>query len=278
MPVRRRVLAAVLSIATLLMFTMPGIRKIDERILFQPEKYPAGDWTPSGLHFEDVHLESADGTQLHAWFCPCEDARASILFLHGNAGHLAGRAGFLKRLQKQLHVQVLIVDYRGYGRSAGQPTIDGAIADVRAASRRLAALAGVPESELIVWGRSLGGALAVQLAARTQPRGLIIESSFSSLREVAARHFPLLAWIVGRHRLNSAAVIRQYTGALLQSHGTRDEVVPFQSGEKLFAAASEPKVFLKLDNYGHNDSAPVSFFHAVEQLIDRFADTPENPI
>jgi len=257
---------------------MPGLRKIDERILFQPEKYPAGDWAPSGLEFQDIDLESADGTKLHAWFCPCENARASVLFLHGNAGHLASRAGFLRRLQKDLRVRVLIVDYRGYGRSAGRATIDGAIADSRAASRRLAQLANVPENQLIVWGRSLGGALAVQLAAVTQPRGLIIECSFSSLREVAACHFPMLAWVVGRQRLNSAEMITRYSGTLLQSHGTRDEVVPFDSGEKLFKAASQPKLFLELDGAGHNDRTPDAFFQAVEQLIDRPADTPENQI
>jgi fermentation-respiration switch protein FrsA (DUF1100 family) len=251
------------------------MRTLDELILFQPAKYPAGDWSPKGLQFEDVELKSADGTKLHAWFCPCENARASVLFLHGNAGHLASRAEFMKVLQKDLKVAALIVDYRGYGKSEGKPTIDGAIADVRAASRELASRTGVKEKDLIVWGRSLGGALAVQLAAQTQPRGIIVQSSFSSLKEVAAEHFPKLAWMVGKKRLNSAETIAKFKGSLLQCHGTNDRVISFESGNRLFKAANEPKRFLKLEGLGHNDQTPTSFILKADELIATLSDTPE---
>lgn len=251
------------------------MRKLDELILFQPAKYPACDWWPSGLEFEDVELKSADGTKLHAWFCPCENARTSVLFLHGNAGHLASRAEFMKVLQKDLKVSALIVDYRGYGKSEGRPTIDGAIADVRAASRELASRTGVEEKDLIVWGRSLGGALAVQLAVQTQPRGVIIQSSFSSLKEVAAEHFPKLAWLVGKKRLNSAEAITRYKGSLLQCHGTNDRVISFESGSRLFKAANEPKQFLKLDGMGHNEQTPMSFLLKADEFIAVLSRKPE---
>ena len=251
------------------------VRKLDELILFQPAKYPAGDWSPPGLTFEDVELKSANGTKLHAWFCPCENARASVLFLPGHTGHLASRAEFMKVLQKKLKVASLIVDYRGYGKSEGKPTIEGAIADVRAASRELATRTGVNEKDLIVWGRSLGGALAVQLAAQTQPRGVIVQSSFSSLKEVAAEHFPKLAWMVGKKRLNSAETIAKFKGSLLQCHGTNDRVISFESGSRLFNAANEPKQFLKLDGLGHNDQTPMSFFLKVDEFIATLSGKPE---
>lgn len=251
-----------------------AMRKLDELILFQPTRYPAGDWSPDGLKFQDVKLKSADGTRLHAWFCPAENSRASVLFLHGNAGHLASRAEFLKVLQQDLRVDVLIVDYRGYGKSEGRATIEGAIADVRAASRTLASMTGVRESELILWGRSLGGALAVQLAAQIQPRGLIVQSSFSSLKETAAEHFPRLAWLVGRKRLNSVEKIARYHGSLLQCHGTSDRVISFASGQRLFEAANEPKRFLRHEGLGHNDQTPASFFREVDQFLVRLSKTP----
>lgn len=250
-----------------------AMRKLDELILFQPAKYPAGDWSPRGLNFRDVELESADGTKLHAWFCPAENPRASVLYLHGNAGHLANRADFLKVLQQDLRVDVLIVDYRGYGKSEGKSTIDGAIADVRAASRELASRTGLKEDELIVWGRSLGGALAVQLAAQTQPRGVILHSSFSSLKETAAEHFPKLAWMVGKKRLNSAEKIAQYKGAVLQCHGTNDRVISFASGKRLHEAANEPKEFLTLEGQGHNDRVSTDFLRATDAFISRLTGT-----
>jgi len=249
-------------------------RKIDELLLFQPSKYPSGNWLPTGLDFENVEFRSSDGTELHAWFCPCENARANVLFLHGNAGNLSGRAKFLKILQNGLRVSVLIPDYRGYGRSQGKATIDGAINDVRAASRELASRTNVKESDLIIWGRSLGGALAVQLAAQTQPRGLIVQSSFSSLKEVAGEHLPKLAWIVRKNRLNSVDTIGQFQGPLLQSHGTRDNVISFASGTKLHESANEPKQFLKLDGLGHNDPTPPSFYQEADRFIGRVSGTP----
>jgi len=250
-----------------------AMRKLDELILFQPAKYPAGDWSPRGLNFRDVELKSADGTKLHAWFCPTENSRASVLYLHGNAGHLASRADFLKVLQQDLRVDVLIVDYRGYGKSEGKSTIDGAVGDVRAASRELASRTGVKEDELIVWGRSLGGALAIQLAGQTQPRGVILHSSFSSLKETAAEHFPKLAWMVGKNRLNSVEKIAQYKGAVLQCHGTNDRVISFASGKKLHEAANEPKEFLTLEGRGHNDRVSTDFLRATDAFISRLTGT-----
>ncbi len=197
-----------------------------------------------------------------------------MLFLHGNAGNLSDRTEFLKILQKDLRVSVLIPDCCSYSRSQGKATIDGVIADARSASRELASRSKVKESELIIWGRSLGGALAVQVAAQTQPRGLIVQSSFSSLKEITSEHFPKLACMVGKKRLNSVDTIPKFKGALLQSHGTRDLVISFASDKKLFNAAREPKQFLELTGLGHNDPTPVSFYREADRFIGRVSGTP----
>ena len=197
-----------------------------------------------------------------------------MLFLHGNAGNLSDRTEFLNILQKDLRVSVLIPDYRGYGCSQGKATIDGVIADARSASRELASRSKVKESELNAWGRSLGGALAVQVTAQTQPRGLIVQSSFSSLKEIASEHFPKLAWMVGKKRINSVNTIPKFKGTLLQSHGTRDLVLSFASGKKIFNAAREPKQFLELTGLGYNDPTPVPFYQEADRFIGRVSGMP----
>lgn len=244
------------------------VRSLDELLLFQPTKFPKGNWIPAGLDFADVWMTSSDGTQIHGWYCPAENPKAVVLYCHGNGGNLAGRAATLQFLQEKIGVSVLIFDYRGYGRSEGKATVAGAIADASAARTELAKLAKVNEAEIILMGRSLGGALAVQLAADASPRGLIIESSFSSLREVASEHFPKLAWLVAKNKLNSAQAIAEVRCPLLQSHGDADRVISYESGRKLFAAAPHPKHFVRLAEIGHNDQPTREYYDAMADFLN----------
>ncbi len=244
------------------------VRSLDELLLFQPTKYPKGDWEPAGLKFADVWMTSRDGTPIHGWYCPAESPKAVVLYCHGNGGNLAGRASTLQFLQEKMRVSVLIFDYRGYGRSDGKATVSGAIADAAAARTELAKLASVNESDIVLMGRSLGGALAIQLAADASPRGLIVESSFSSLREVAAEHFPKLAWLVAKNKLNSAQAITEVRCPLLQSHGDADRVISYKSGRKLFAAAKHPKHFVKLPEIGHNDRPTREYYDAMSDFLN----------
>ena len=140
-------------------------RTPDEMLLFVPSRFPEGDWQTDQVTFEDVFFQAADGTQLHGWYCPCEQPRATILLSHGNAGNVAFRTRWLQQLQSRLKVSVLIYDYRGYGRSEGKPTVPGAIQDGQAARKKLAELSGRPMNEIVLMGESLGGAVSVQLAA-----------------------------------------------------------------------------------------------------------------
>src|SRR5690606_22913066 len=132
----------------------------------------------------------------------------------------------------------------GYGRSVGRPTIAGVIEDATAARAKLRELAGIQDSEMLLMGESLGGAIVVQLAAKSPPRGLILQSTFSSLRDVADVHFPKLSWLVRRDQLNSAAQLAPLRVPLLQSHGTADRTIPLPLGEQLFDAAGGPKQFV----------------------------------
>jgi fermentation-respiration switch protein FrsA (DUF1100 family) len=242
-------------------------QSLDELLLFFPAKYPAGNWQPSELRFEDVWFTAADHTRLHGWFCPCDQPRATVLIAHGNAGNVALRAPWLRYLQTTLRVSSFMFDYRGYGRSGGVPTGDGVLQDARAARQKLVELARVTDSQMLLMGESLGGAIVVQLAAESAPRGLILQSTFSSLRDVAEVHYPALAWLVPETKLDSASRVADYRGPLLQSHGTVDRTIPFAAGQKLFRAANEPKTFLQIAGADHNNWLTESYLKGLDAFV-----------
>ncbi|WP_237607221.1 alpha/beta hydrolase [Roseimaritima sediminicola] len=248
---------------------------IDELLLFFPSKFPSGDWNPAQLRYRDVFFAAEDGTQLHGWYCPVDHPRAVVLVAHGNAGHIASRAAWLRYLQTQANVSAFLFDYRGYGRSEGTPSVAGAIQDATAAREKLCELAGIKNSEMLLMGESLGGAIMVHLAARTPPRGLILQSTFSSLRDVADVHYPKLSWLVPPSKLDSAAKIVRYRGPLLQSHGNRDQTIPPASGLKLFRAANEPKQFVVVPGADHNNWLTSGYLKQLDRFIDRVAGTEE---
>jgi len=236
-------------------------------LLFYPSDDSVGNWKPEGLPFEDVAFASADGTMLHAWFCKCETPRAIVLYAHGNGENIATRARLLRELLNKVRVSIFIFDYRGYGRSEGQATIEGALADARAARSKLCELASIKDSEMLLMGDSLGGAIVVQLAAESAPRGLVLQSTFSSLRDIAKVHFALMAAVVDTKTLDSATRIKAYSGPLFQSHGNRDGVIPFELGEKLFQSANEPKTFFTVRDAGHNNSLTPEYLEALSKFI-----------
>lgn len=248
---------------------------IDELLLFFPSKFPNGDWSPKELNFQDVFFASADKTKLHGWYCPVDNPRAVVLVAHGNAGHVASRASWLRYLQTRAKVSVFMFDYRGYGRSEGTPTVEGAIQDGKAARTKLCELAAVKNSEMLLMGESFGGAIVVQLAATSPPQGLILQSTFSSLRDVAEVHYPELAWLVPRNKLDSASRIAAFRGPLLQSHGKADRTVPFSSGERLFRAANEPKQFVTIEDAGHNNWLTDAYLKQLDGFITRVSSAHE---
>lgn len=248
---------------------------MEESLIFFPSKYPDGLWDPPGLAIEDAHFHAADGTALHGWYAPHEAPLAYVLYLHGNAGNITDRAEVLRRLHDTVGAAVLIVDYRGYGKSAGSPNERGVLEDARAARAWLAERAGIEPSQIVLMGRSLGGAVAVDLTTDVAPRALVLESTFTSLPDVAAVHYPYLpVRLLMNARLDSRSKIGAYQGPLLQSHGTADEVIPYRLGKELFdAATTKQKEFIDLPRQTHNDLPLPQYYERLRQFLAQLAPT-----
>lgn len=241
---------------------------IENRIAFFPHPYPIGDWTPDP-RVEDVWIDAADGVCLHGWLAePAGAPRAVVLFCHGNGRNVTARRHVLDLYRDRMGATVLVFDYRGYGKSTGRPTEAGVLCDARAARRWLAARAGVPEGDIVVAGHSLGGGVAVDLAAGDGARALILEGTFTNLPDVAASHVPFLpVRAVMQTELNSLRKIPAYRGPLLQVHGDADRVVPYALGRRLFAAAPGPKEFVTVPGGNHNDLYTPAFVAALDRFL-----------
>ncbi|MCI0704143.1 MAG: alpha/beta hydrolase [Planctomycetia bacterium] len=264
---RATVLVIGVALLSVVGCTWLGGRPLEDSVVFQPRTYPNGDWTAEpGI--EDAWFESADGTRLHGWFAEARAPRAVVLYAHGNAGNVSDWRFALQLFRDRLNTSVLVFDYRGYGRSEGTPSEAGVLTDARAARRWLAARTNVREQDIVLVGRSLGGGVAVDLAAKDGARGLILESTFTSLPDTAASYFPLLP-VRGlmRTRLDSLAKIPNYHGPLLQTHGDADRIVPYALGRKLFNAANEPKLFVSVPGGGHNGPPSREYLTALDQFL-----------
>jgi len=204
------------------------------------------------LSYESVQLLTSDNIQLDAWFIPAPEARGVILFCHGNAGNISHRLDSLLLFHK-LGFSSLIFDYRGYGRSQGSPSEAGTYLDVEAAWHYLTRSRDVPASRIVLFGRSLGAAVAAHQAVVTTPEALIIESSFTSVPDMAAELYPFLPtrWL-SRYKYDVRQQLEKVSCPVLVVHSRDDEIIPFSHGRALFAAAREPKQFLELQG-GHND-------------------------
>jgi len=231
---------------------------------------PNGDWTANYLPHEDIEFTCADGTKLHGWLVEHEEPRAVILYCHGNGDCLGYLGWYLKELRDRQRVTVFAFDYRGYGKSEGTPSEAGLIADGGAAQQWVAERLQLKPDQVVLMGRSLGGSVAVDLAATNGARGLILQNTPSSIPDAAARiyWFAPVHWLM-KNRYDSVAKIGRYRGPLLQSHGTADTLVPIALGRKLFdAAPSSQKRFFVLDHGGHNDPEPPGYDAALDEFLE----------
>ncbi|HEY2908936.1 MAG TPA: alpha/beta hydrolase [Gemmataceae bacterium] len=265
---RRAVPTLVIAAAASLTGCAP-LEKVENRLVYQPAAYPAGDWTPPA-GTEDANIASTEGLSLHGWFAAAERPRAVVLFLHGNAGNVTLCKDLLALFPERFNASILAFDYRGYGRSEGSPNESGVLDDARAARRWLAERCGVAESDIVLMGHSLGGGVAVDLAAADGARGLVLWNTFTSLPDVGKSYLPLLPVRTLMHnRLDSLAKIGDYRGPLLQAHGDSDRIVPFALGRRLFAAANEPKQFVTVRDGRHNDPPSREFLDALDRFLSR---------
>jgi fermentation-respiration switch protein FrsA (DUF1100 family) len=251
----------------------------EESLIFFPTRYPDGLWDTevaargSGCVIEDHFFSAQDGVRLHGWSCRRIDSSRDapmLLFFHGNAGNLSHRADLLIELARRTPADVFVVGYRGYGRSEGRPDEGGLYLDARAAWKYLTGSEGVAAERIVIFGKSLGGAIAIDLASEVEAAGLIVESSFTSIADMAGAHYPFVPKFMIRTRMESEAKIPSVTCPKLFIHSKIDRVVPYRLGRALFEAAGEPKRFHEVVGAGHNETWLVggdSYFDALARFI-----------
>ncbi len=249
------------------------LKLLETALLYPAPPREHGDWQADWLDHEDVHFTSSDGTPLHGWYCPRADAEVSILLCHGNGENVSNLAEELDFLRSKFRANVFAFDYRGYGQSQGRPFEAGILADGEAAQRWLAERTGQQPDQLVLWGRSLGGAVAVHLAAQLGASALILDRTFSSMVDVASSHYPWLpVRSVLRNRYPSIDKLPLYTGPLMQIHGRPDQIVPYKFAEALFASSrSTNKQFISSDSLGHNDPWLSEYYQRVHDFFLRHA-------
>ncbi|HXY40878.1 MAG TPA: alpha/beta hydrolase [Vicinamibacteria bacterium] len=260
-----RILALLAAVAALMLL-------FERRLIYFPQR--GLDVTPQalGLVSEELPLRAEDGVRLHGWFLPVKGSRLTLLVCHGNGGNVSHRLDRALAAQAQLRTDVLLFDYRGYGRSEGSPDEEGTYRDARAAWRWLIEK-GQPPGRIVIFGESLGSAVALQLALDTGgARALVLESPFASIPEMARAVYPFLpVWPLVRTRYDNLAKVGRLRLPLLVMHGERDDVVPFAQGRRLFEAAPEPKRFYAIPGASHNDTYLVggdAYWRALRDFLD----------
>lgn len=256
--------ALVTTVVTLGLFIL-ALMIFENKLIYFPARDGVGP-SPG----EEVWLTAADGVKIHGWYLPHPQARATILHLHGNAGNLEDRRDLVKRMQ-EVRVNVMAIDFRGYGKSDGSPDEAGLYADSRAAYDWL--LTKTAADKIIVHGESLGGGPACELASTVPCGGLVVQSAFTSAPDMAPRVLPFFPKFLVRTKYDNRAKVAKITCRKLFIHSKRDEIVPFDMGQALFAAAAEPKECEWFSGGGHNDltiSYPKKYYSRLEKFLEPF--------
>jgi fermentation-respiration switch protein FrsA (DUF1100 family) len=243
---------------------------IASRSVYFPASYPEGLWDARVLlRATDVWLDTADGVRIHAWWIPRDGASWVTLHLHGNAGNITHRYPQFREILAAGSA-ILALDYRGYGKSHGRPTERGLYRDADAAYDYLLK-SGFRPDQIVVHGESLGTAVAVDLAARRPCAAVVLEAPFTSAKDVARTVAPVIGPMIV-WGFDSRAKIGRIHAPVLFVHGDRDEVIPLRLGQRLFAAAHEPKSFWLVPGAGHNDiceTAGASYRQHLQSFYER---------
>jgi fermentation-respiration switch protein FrsA (DUF1100 family) len=252
--IRRVLLFVILIAAGTYLVIVAYVYLKQGSMLYFPSKEIAATPAHIGLPFEEVSFRTTDGVQIAAWYIPAQPAneRGVVLFSHGNAGNISDRLDSI-RIFHGLNLGVLIYDYRGYGRSGGSPTEEGTYRDAEAAWEYLVTYRRVKPEKIVLFGRSLGSAVATEMALRKRAAALIIESGFTSVPDLGSTFFPHLpVRLISRFHYNTAAKVERITIPKLIIHSPDDEIVPFDHGRTIFERAAAPKAFLQIRG-GHNE-------------------------
>lgn len=268
-----RTVGGFLAVAALVYASLVALMYFGQsRLLYFPVAPHAATPDLYGLPWEEVWLRTEDGLRLHAWYLPAPHEHAPVLlFFHGNAGNISHRLDSL-RLFHELGLAILIPDYRGYGRSEGRPSEHGTHLDARAAWRHLREEMGTPASRIVLFGRSLGAAVAARLATEQHPGAVILESAFTSVPDLGADLYP---WLpvrrLARFRYDTLGLMGTIAAPVLILHSQDDEIVPYSHGQRLFAAAGEPRAFISMRG-GHNDGFLVTGADYRDGIADFLSD------
>ena len=243
-----------------------GCAAVENRLVYLPARSTELGALPAPL--EDIALQLADGTKIHARWSPNPQATGVILFCHGNAGNLEQRRPIVKELYESLNESVLIFDYPGYGRSEGSPSEAGCYASGQAAYDWLVRVKTIPPGRIILFGESIGGGVAVDLASRQPHRALVLVRTFTSLPEVAEDQFPLLPGdLVVSNRFDSLKKLPLCKQPAFIAQADLDRMIPFRQGKRLLDACGGPAEFCRLKNMGHNDPLPDDFYAALRRFL-----------
>lgn len=257
----------ILLVAAFVTFVM----LFEDRFIYFPSKYPEGTWEVDKLRaregeavpkVENIWMTTADGVRIHGWYFTPQlvvNGQAAevpkeivLLWFHGNAGNITHRYEVVRRLVEQ-SVSAFIIDYRGYGRSEGNPSETGLYLDAQAAWHYLTDERKILSGNIVILGDSLGGAVAIDLATKVEPAGLIVQSAFTSISDMAAQVLPIFPRFILRTKMDSLAKIPRVRCPKLFIHSPNDEMVPYSLGRRLYDAATEPKRFYEVVGASHND-------------------------
>lgn len=255
------------SIIVIIFLLFLYVRFFEKRTIFYPAKII--EFTPSdiGLEYEDVFFKAEDGTELHGWFIPKANSYATVLYCHGNAGNVSHRVEIAKMFNKR-SMNFFIFDYRGFGRSKGVPSEVGTYLDAQAAYNYLVKTKVIPPGRIVLYGKSLGAAIAIDLATKVKAGALISESAFTSTADLARDVYKILPlWLFISQKYDSLKKIDKINMPKLIIHSQNDEIVPFRHGKKLFDKAKEPKELYVMKG-GHNDA----FYIYSEECMQRIDD------
>ena len=267
-------LIKLVPFTALLVVVLTMLRWFEHRQVYMPDSRIEVESAALGRPCEDVFFTAADGVRLNGWFFPANSPRGhlAILLLHGNAGNISHRLNYCQAWL-ELGVSVLLFDYRGYGRSEGRPDEEGTYRDAQAADQWLVKKGFAPD-HIIALGKSLGGGIASELAVRETIGGLILQNTFTSIPDVGTEIFPFLPvrWLA-KIRYDTHSKLPRVRVPVLVAHSRQDELIGFHHGERNFAAANEPKMFLELQG-GHNESLEgtgrAAYLAGLEKYLDRF--------
>ncbi len=248
--------------------------QLENSIIFHPDQLFDDNPSNWDLPYKDIQFLTPDGQKLHGWFFPLSGKSSVLIFCHGNAGNISHRIENIKFLVKK-DISVFIFDYRGYGLSSGRPSEKGIYIDGIAAYDYLTEIEKISPDKIAIFGRSLGGAVAIEMALQRKARCLIIESTFTSTKNVSKTIFPFFIFSPFLpHHYNSILKIGDVSVPKLIIHGKNDKIIPFTMGKKLFEHATGKKVFLPIYGAGHNDTYVVGgedYFEAIFNFISSAA-------